>query len=96
MTENVRFACRYISEHFDGVTVSQPEGTYMLFVDCGVWCEKHNKMIDDVLIACHDVGVIIQDGRAFHGKTHLRMNLALPLSRVQEAFSRMDRYVFNA
>ena len=96
LTENVRFACSYIAEHFDGVTVSQPEGTYMLFVDCGSWCEKHGKTVDDVLKACHDVGVAIQDGRAFHGKTHLRMNLALPLSRVQEAFARMDQYVFNA
>ena len=96
LTENVAFACSYIAEHFDGVTVSQPEGTYMLFVDCGSWCEKHGKTVDDVLKACHDVGVAIQDGRAFHGKTHLRINLALPLSRVQEAFARMDQYVFNA
>ena len=37
-----------------------------------------------------------EDGQAFHGPCHLRMNLALPLSRVQEAFDRLDRYVFNA
>ena len=43
-----------------------------------------------------DYGVAWQDGRAFHGKTHIRMNLALPLSRVQEAFERLDQYVFNA
>ena len=42
------------------------------------------------------VGVAVQDGRMFHGPCHLRMNLALPLDRVQEAFGRMDRYVFNA
>ena len=35
-------------------------------------------------------------GWMFHGSCHIRMNLALPLSRVQEAFRRMDRYVFNA
>ena len=38
----------------------------------------------------------VQDGRAFHGPCHLRINLALPLSRVQEAFDRLDKYVFNA
>ena len=32
----------------------------------------------------------------FHGPCHIRVNLALPLSRVQEAFERLDRYVFNA
>ena len=96
LTENVDFACNYIAEHFDGVTVQKPQGTYMLFVDCGGWCEKHGKTMDDVLRACWDVGVCIQDGRHFHGKSHIRMNLALPLSRVREAFERMDKYVFNA
>ena len=36
-----------------------------------------------------------QDGRPFHGPCHIRMNLALPLSRVQEAFDRLNRYVFT-
>ena len=68
----------------------------MLFVDCTEWCQKQGKTMAQVLAACHDVGVVVQDGRAFHGPCHLRMNLALPLSRVQEAFARMDKYVFNA
>ena len=94
--ENVDFACDYIEKHFEGVTVRKPQGTYMLFVDCTAWCEKHGKAMDEVLKMCHDVGVCVQDGRAFHGPCHIRMNLALPLSRVQEAFDRMDKYVFNA
>ena len=43
-----------------------------------------------------DVGVAWQDGRMFHGPCHIRVNLALPLSRVKEAFRRLDQYVFNA
>ena len=35
-----------------------------------------------------------QDGRPFHGPCAIRMNLALPMSRVQEAFDRLDKYVF--
>lgn len=31
----------------------------------------------------------------FHGPCAIRMNLALPLSRVKEAFERLDKYVFN-
>ena len=42
-----------------------------------------------------DVGVAGQDGRAFTGPCHIRRNRALPLSRVQEAFRRLDQYVFN-
>ena len=96
LTANVDFAVGYIRDHFPGVTVSRPQGTYMLFVDCGEWCRDHEKTMDDVLSACYAVGVAVQDGRRFHGKSHLRMNLALPLSRVEEAFRRMDKYVFNA
>ncbi len=96
ITGNVDFACDYIAKHFDGVTVSRPQGTYMLFLDCGAWCEKHGTDVDKLLKKGWDVGVVWQDGRAFHGQTHIRMNLALPLSRVQEAFERLDKYVFNA
>lgn len=96
LTGNVQFACEYIEKHFDGVTVSKPQGTYMLFLDCAQWLQKHGKTMDELLQAGWDVGVVWQDGRAFHGQTHIRMNLALPLSRVQEAFHRLDEYVFNA
>ena len=96
ITGNVDWAVDYIRNHFEGVEVSKPQGTYMLFVDCTKWCATHNKTIEDVERACWDVGVAIQDGIMFHGPCHLRMNLALPLSRVQEAFHRLDQYVFNA
>ena len=95
LDENITFACDYIRDHFEGVKVTKPEGTYMLFVDCTGWCEKNGKTIDEVIKACHDVGVAIQDGRQFHGPCHIRMNLASPTSRIKEAFRRMDAYVFN-
>ncbi len=95
ITQNVDFACDYIAKHFEGVSVSKPQGTYMLFIDCEKWLRKHGKTMDELLKAGWDVGVVWQDGRAFHGKTHIRLNLALPLSRVQEAFHRLDTYVFN-
>lgn len=93
---NADYACAYINDHFDGVKVTKPQGTYMLFIDCTEWCKNHGKTIDDVIQAGWDVGVAWQDGRMFHGPCHIRMNLALPLSKVEEAFSRLDKYVFNA
>ena len=96
ITGNVDYACDYITKHFEGVTVSKPEGTYMLFVDCTDWCKAHGKTIEDVEHACWDVGAAIQDGTMFFGPCHLRMNLASPRSRIEEAFHRMDKYVFNA
>lgn len=96
LTENVNYACQYISEHFQGVSVSRPQGTYLLFLDCSQWCKLHECDIEHVERAAWKVGVAVQDGRMFHGPCHLRMNLALPLSRVQEAMHRLDKYVFNA
>ena len=92
---NIEYACDYIRAHFDGVRFCQPQGTYMLFIDCTGWCWKHGKTLDEVLSAAWSVGVAFQDGRPFHGPCHIRINLALPLSRVQEAFKRLDKYVFN-
>ena len=96
ITNNVDYACDYIAKHFEGVTVCKPQGTYMLFIDCKDWLKKHNKTMDELMQAGWDVGVVWQDGRPFHGATHIRINLALPLCRIIEAFNRLDTYVFNA
>jgi len=93
ITGNIDYACRFIAEHFKGIKVMKPQGTYMLFMDCTEWCEAHGKTIDELLQAGWEVGVAWQDGRKFHGSCHIRMNLALPLSRVKEAFERLERYV---
>ncbi len=93
---NIRYACDYIQKHFEEIEVSRPEGTYMLFADCSKWCRTHDKTLDELLKAGWAVGVAWQDGRPFHGEWSIRINLALPLSLVQEAFDRLDQYVFNA
>ena len=56
---------------------------------------KNYKSLDELLKAGWDVGVAWQDGRPFHQKYGIRMNLALPLGRVKEAFERLDEYVFH-
>lgn len=91
---NVDFACDYIRERFDGVEAAKPEGTYMLFLDCTKWCENHGRTIDEIQMAGCRAGVLWQDGRMFGGSCHIRMNLALPLVRVEEAFRRLEKYVF--
>ena len=50
--------------------------------------------VDDVLHAGWRVGVGWQDGRLFEGQTSIRLNLASPKARIEEAFGRMKRYVF--
>ena len=94
LTRNVEYACDFIRENFEGVTLSRPQGTYMLFLDCEEWCRKNRKTIDELQRAGLSVGVLWQDGRPFHKEYGIRMNLALPCSRVQEAFERLKQYVF--
>ena len=94
LTENVNYAYNFIRNNFEGVELFKPEGTYMLFLDCTKWCKKHGKTLDELLHAGAEVGVMWQDGRPFHGKCSIRVNLALPKSRVEEAFDRLKKYVF--
>ena len=94
LTENVNFACDFIAKHFEGVTLQHPQGTYMLYVDCTDWCRSHGVTLDTLLQRCWDVGVAIQDGRPFHGANSIRMNLALPKAKLEEAFRRMETYAF--
>ena len=94
LSRNVTYACDYIAEHFPGVSVAKPQGTYMLLLDCSDWCSQHGKTIDEVQRAGVEVGVIWQDGRAFHSPCGIRMNLALPETMLTEALERLRKYVF--
>ena len=95
LTQNMEYALNFIKDHFKGVTFSPPEGTYMLFLDCTEFCKENNKTIEELEKAAWKVGVALQDGKMFDGPCHLRLNLALPFSKIKEAFNRLDKYVFN-
>ena len=92
--ENHRFACEFIAEHFKGVSVMRPQGTYMLFLDCGGWCREHEVSIKELLLRGVRVGVIWQNGEDFIYPKSIRMNLALPKSQLEEAMDRLRKYVF--
>ena len=94
LSGNVDFAYGYILEHFPGVGLAKPQGTYMLYLDCEEWCKKKGITLDELIKAGIRVGVIWQDGRPFHRPWAIRMNLALPRARVEEAFRRLTEYVF--
>lgn len=40
---NCRYACGFINEKLDGVSVTMPEGTYMIFLDCTEYCQRTGK-----------------------------------------------------
>lgn len=96
LSQNTAYGWSYIQQHFAGVSCARPQGTYMLFLHCQEWCQAHDMDMDTLLKKGAEVGVMWQDGRPFHDPYGIRMNLALPFSLVQEAFQRLDTYVFNA
>ena len=94
LSGNVRYAYDLICSRWKGISLQKPEATYMLFLQCGEWCKARGKNMDELLKMGTDVGVAWQDGRLFGDPWGIRMNLALPLWKVKEAFERLDRYVF--
>ena len=91
---NGAFALDYIRQNLPGIKAAKPQGTYMMWLDLAEYLETSGKSLDEVLHAGWDVGVGWQSGVLFEGPTHIRLNLASPLSRIQEAFRRMKEYVF--
>lgn len=88
---NAQYAYDFINAKFDGIEVSMPQGTYMMFLDCTKRCEQRGETLDDLLKRGWNVGVGWQDGRPFCGECHIRLNLASPFSRIKEAFDRLDK-----
>lgn len=91
---NAEYAVNFIRTYFEGVDAASPQGTYMIFLDCTEYCRISGKSIDELIRCGWNVGVGWQDGRAFGGSCHIRMNLASPMSRIREAFERLRKYVF--
>lgn len=95
LEENIDYASDHIMSKYKGIKFFKPQGTYMLYLDCREWCEDHNMTLDELHKAGTDVGVLWQDGRPFNRPYTIRLNLALPKSRLIEAFNRLDKYVFK-
>ncbi len=89
LTENVNYACDFFANEFEGIEISKPEGTYMIFPDFTKWCEIHGRDINEVYAAGVTEGVIWQHGIAFNAPNCIRMNLALPHSKLVEAMDRI-------
>ena len=94
LDQNMAWACDFIHSNFPGVRVMRPQGTYMLFLDCGDWCREHGVPIGELLRRGVKAGVIWQNGEDFFWPDSIRMNLALPHARMQEAFHRLAERAF--
>ena len=92
--ENFAYACDFIGKNFPGVQVMRPQGTYMLFLDCGEWLADHDSTLRELEYRGVRAGVIWQNGEDFFGKNSIRINLALPKALLAEALERLKKYAF--
>lgn len=92
--ENFAYACDFIAENFRGVRVMRPQGTYILFLDCGEWLAAHDSTLRELEYRGVRAGVIWQNGEDFFGKNSIRINLALPKALLAEALERLKKYAF--
>lgn len=94
LSKNTELVYSFLTNEVEGVELAKPEGTYMLFLDCSGYCKKHGISVEELQRKGVSCGVIWQDGRPFHGEYGIRMNVALPQSRVEEAVRRMKTFIF--
>jgi len=94
VSENHRLACDYIEAHWKGVSAMRPQGTYMLFLDCGQWLREHGDTLEALLRRGAEAGVIWQNGESFFYPDSIRLNLALPTSQLLLALERLDTWAF--
>mgnify|MGYP001114444813 CR=1 FL=1 len=95
LKKNCKHICNCLNEQIDGTSVSMPQGTYMVFVDCTEYCKRTGMSLDEIIQKGWDVGIGWQDGRKFGGRCHIRMNLAVPFSQIEKVCDRLVKYVFD-
>ena len=93
LDRNLRYIRDFLQSRYPGVTMMLPQGTYMLFVNCGAWCRSHGITPDDLRRRGVEHGVIWQSGAGFGDGDCIRINAALPHSLVREAMDRLEKYV---
>jgi cystathionine beta-lyase len=84
---NRDFLCQYVDEHLAGIRTSQPEGTYLAWLDCrqaGLPENPHKFFLQDAKVALNDGATFGRGGEGF-----VRLNFGCPRSTLVEALERM-------
>ena len=87
-------ACAFFLDECPGVKLMRPQGSYMLFLDCGDWCDAHGVDFAALLRRGVEAGVIWQNGEDFFWPRSIRLNLALPRHKLDEALERLKNEAF--
>ena len=91
---NLAYATDFFTNRIKGVKVMRPQGTYMMYLDCGEWCREHGVTAAELRLRGVNKGVIWQNGDDFFLPDSIRMNYALPHSLAVDALDRLEKYAF--
>lgn len=82
---NTEYVVNYLTSHFEGVRVTMPQATYLVWADltrCGDTDALYRRILD--------TGVLPSNGRSYLSPGWVRFNVACPRSQCEEAMRRLD------
>ncbi len=87
--ENARFACDFIKQHIPKLSVIQPDGTFLLWIDCsklGLTQSERMKLLET------KGKIIVEPEEKFGtgGEQHIRLNIGCPRSVLEDALRRLQ------
>jgi cystathionine beta-lyase len=91
LADNVRFVREFLSERIPEITLIEPEGTYLVWLDfreLGFWAKELDAFLSD------EAKVLL--GGAPGGEGFQRINIACPRSTLEKAFAQMETAIRKA
>ena len=87
--QNIQFARGYIAGHCPKITVMEPEGSYLLWLDFSAFTGLSDREISDRIL--HKAKVWLDDGRMFgsEGEKFQRINCACPRAVLERALQQI-------
>jgi len=89
---NLDYLKSYIGEHIPEIKIVEPQGTYLVWVDCrGLGMEPH--ALNDFML--NQARIRLNNGADFGpgGEGFMRMNIACPRSTLEEALNRLRKAI---
>ncbi|MBN1230662.1 MAG: pyridoxal phosphate-dependent aminotransferase [Anaerolineales bacterium] len=89
LKENRDFLMGYITQHMPQIKLSQPQGTFMAWLDCGSLSLEPSP----AEFFAKNAGVVLNDGKWFgkEGEGFVRLNFGCARSQLEESLDRMKK-----
>ena len=93
LKDNIAFVREFIQTRLPKLTMIEPEGTYLLWIDC------HKVCLDSVELTSFirkKTGLYVSDGLEYgeNGKAFIRMNVACPFERLKDGLNRFKEGIY--